>query len=121
MVEFLNDAQLKAFGKITIEPDETKLFRYWGPEKIDAGSFDGLDGIYLENGGLRLLTCLLYLNNAVGGSTAFPKLNLIIGSIGGRLLMFGNVDENNQAHELSLHQGLPPHEGEKWVMTLWFR
>ena len=52
---------------------------------------------------------------------SFPKLNIIVGSIGGRLLLFGNVDENNQPHELSLHQGLPPHEGEKWVMTLWFR
>ena len=83
--------------------------------------YDALDGVYLENGGQRLLTCLVYLNNAVGGSTAFPKLNLVVGAIGGRLLMFGNVDENNQAHDLSLHQGLPPHEGEKWVMTLWFR
>ena len=71
--------------------------------------YDALDGVHLENGGQRLLTCLVYLNNAVGGSTAFPKLNLIVGSIGGRLLMFGNVDENNQAHDLSLHQGLPPH------------
>jgi len=83
--------------------------------------YDALDGVHLENGGQRLLTCLVYLNNVVGGSTAFPKLNLMIGPIGGRLLMFGNVDENNKAHELSLHQGMPPHEGEKWVMTLWFR
>jgi len=83
--------------------------------------YDALDGVYLENGGQRILTCLVYLNNAVGGSTAFPKLNLVVGAIGGRLLMFGNVDENNKAHDLSLHQGLPPHEGEKWVMTLWFR
>jgi prolyl 4-hydroxylase len=83
--------------------------------------YDGLSGKHLENGGQRLLTAMVYLNNAVGGGTAFPKLNLLIGSIGGRLLMFGNVDDNNQPHELSLHQGLPPHEGEKWVMTLWFR
>ena len=83
--------------------------------------YDGLSGQHLENGGQRLLTAMVYLNNAVGGSTAFPKLNIIVGSIGGRLLLFGNVDENNQPHELSLHQGLPPHEGEKWVMTLWFR
>ena len=83
--------------------------------------YDALDGDYLDNGGQRLLTCLVYLNNAVGGATAFPKLNLIVGSIGGRLLMFGNVDKDKKPHELSLHQGLPPHEGEKWVMTLWFR
>ena len=68
-----------------------------------------------------LLKCIVYLNNAVGGGTAFPKLNVVVGSIGGRLLLFGNVDENNKPHELALHQGLPPHEGEKWVFTLWFR
>ena len=83
--------------------------------------YDALEGKYLENGGQRLMTCLIYLNNAVGGGTAFPKLNLVVGSIGGRLLMFGNVDKEMKPHDLSLHQGLPPHEGEKWVFTLWFR
>ena len=83
--------------------------------------YDALEGEYLDNGGQRLLTCLIYLNNAVGGSTAFPRLNLIVGAIAGRLLMFSNVNENKEPHHLSLHQGLTPHEGEKWVMTLWFR
>ena len=83
--------------------------------------YDALEGKYLENGGQRLMTCLIYLNNAVGGGTAFPKLNLVVGSIGGRLLMFGNVDKEMKPHDLSHHQGLPPHEGEKWVFTLWFR
>ena len=83
--------------------------------------YDTLDGVHLENGGQRILTCLVYLNNAVGGYTAFPRLNLMVGPIGGRLLMFGNVDENNKVHDLSLHQALPPHEGEKWVIVLWFR
>jgi len=31
------------------------------------------------------------------------------------------VDKDMQPHDLSLHQGMPPHEGEKWVFTLWFR
>ena len=83
--------------------------------------YDTLDGVHLENGGQRILTCLVYLNNTVGGYTAFPRLNLMVGPIGGRLLMFGNVDENNKVHDLSLHQALPPHEGEKWVIVLWFR
>ena len=73
------------------------------------------------NGGQRVLTCIVYLNNASGGGTAFPALNMIVGSIAGRLLMFENVDGDLNPHELSLHQGLPPHEGEKWVTTLWFR
>ena len=74
-----------------------------------------------EDGGQRLLTCLVYLNSSVGGATAFPNLNIIVGAIEGRLLMFGNVDEEKNPHILSMHQGLPPHEGEKWIFTLWFR
>ena len=83
--------------------------------------YDTLGEEYLDNGGQRILPGIVYLNNAVGGGTAFPKLNMIFGSIGGRLLLFENVDKNTEPHDLSLHQGMPPHEGEKWVFTLWFR
>ena len=79
------------------------------------------DDQHKKDGGQRLLTCLVYLNNSVGGATAFPNLNIIVGAIEGRLLMFGNVDEEKNPHILSMHQGLPPHEGEKWIFTLWFR
>ena len=83
--------------------------------------YDTLGEEYLENGGQRLMTGIVYLNNAVGGGTAFPKLNMIFGAIGGRLLLFENVGKDMQPHDLSLHQGMPPHKGEKWVFTLWFR
>ena len=83
--------------------------------------YDTLGEEYLEDGGQRIMTGIVYLNNAVGGGTAFPKLNMMFGSIGGRLLLFENVDKNMNPHDLSLHQGMPPHEGEKWVFTLWFR
>ena len=83
--------------------------------------YDTLGEEYLDNGGQRILTGIIYLNNSVGGGTAFPKLNMIFGAIGGRLLLFENVDKNMQPHDLSLHQGMPPHEGEKWIFTLWFR
>jgi prolyl 4-hydroxylase len=79
------------------------------------------DEVHKKDGGQRLLTCLVYLNNSVGGATAFPNLNIIVGAIEGRLLMFGNVDEDKKPHILSMHQGLSPHEGEKWIFTLWFR
>ena len=39
----------------------------------------------------------------------------------GRILMFGNLDENKEAHPLSMHMGLPPNTGDKWILTLWFR
>ena len=113
--------RISDIAAIPLERAEPINVLRYNPEQEYKPHYDGLSGKYLDNGGQRLLTCLIYLNNAVGGGTAFPKLNIVVGSIGGRLLMFGNVDDNNNPHELSLHQGLPPHDGEKWVMTLWFR
>ena len=96
------------------------VLRYTGDQEYKP-HYDALGEEYLENGGQRILTGIVYLNNSVGGGTAFPKFNMIFGAIGGRLLLFENVDKNMQTHDLSLHQGMPPHEGEKWVFTLWFR
>jgi len=59
MMEFLNDAQLKAFGKIKIKSDETRLFRYWRTEQIETGSFDGLDGVHLDGWLMQEVWCCL--------------------------------------------------------------
>tara|TARA_Y100001936_G_C16082789_1_gene679189 strand:- start:2551 stop:3756 length:1206 start_codon:yes stop_codon:yes gene_type:complete len=59
MVEFLNDAQLKILGKIKLKPDETPLFRHWEPKQIDAGSFNGLDGLHLDGWLMQEVWCCL--------------------------------------------------------------
>tara|TARA_R110002020_G_scaffold120729_1_gene275019 strand:+ start:1634 stop:2368 length:735 start_codon:yes stop_codon:yes gene_type:complete len=74
-----------------------------------------------EEAGNRAVTIITYLNNPDGGSTGFPNLGLVVRPFAGRILMFGNLDEKKQAHPLSLHMGLPPESGEKWIMTLWIR
>ena len=48
MIEFLFDAQLRAFGKVLVEPEKTKLFRYWPLTAIDRGSLSGVDGLYSD-------------------------------------------------------------------------
>ena len=75
----------------------------------------------LENAGNRSVTLLLYLNDSDGGSTGFPNLGFVVQAMQGRILMFGNLDENKEPHPLSLHMGMSPESGEKWVMTIWFR
>ena len=74
-----------------------------------------------EESGNRAVTVIVYLNTPDGGATGFPNLGLVVRPFAGRILMFGNLDENKQAHPLSLHMGLPPESGEKWIMTLWIR
>ena len=71
--------------------------------------------------GNRVATIIVYLNSPHSGSTGFPNLGFIIKPVVGRILMFGNLDSRSNPHPLSLHCGLPPQEGEKWIMTLWLR
>lgn len=76
-----------------------------------------------ENGGQRLLTCLLYLSDVEqGGETAFPKLDLKVTPKAGFMLCFENCHPaSNKRHEQSLHAALPVIKGEKWACNLWFR
>ena len=74
-------------------------------------------------GGQRLCTCLVYLNNVErGGGTQFVNLGRVVEPEAGKLLCFWNVFEGtNELHPDSLHAGLPVEEGEKWAFNLWFR
>jgi len=77
----------------------------------------------MARGGQRLVTCLLYLNTVeAGGGTCFPKLNLEIRAVRGRMVVFHNCFAGtNRRHPDSLHGGLPVVKGEKWACNLWFR
>ena len=76
----------------------------------------------VEEGGNRCVTMISYLNDVQdGGGTVFPVLGLAIQAKQGRVLMFGNLDENKIPHPASLHMGLPPENGDKWIITFWFR
>ncbi len=76
-----------------------------------------------ENGGQRLVTALMYLNEVeAGGGTGFPKLKLEVEPVPGRMVIFHNTTGMvNDVHKKSLHGGLPVEYGEKWACNLWFR
>ena len=79
---------------------------------------------YMDNqGGQRLVTCLVYLNKVEkGGGTQFVNLKRIVEPLPGKLLVFWNVYKGtNVLHPDSLHAGLPVEAGEKWAFNLWFR
>lgn len=87
---------------------------------IDAFITDEMPRTMKESGN-RIATLLLYLNNPVGGVTMFTKLGIGIHPIQGRVLVFGDLDENKNPNWLSEHYGMPPEEGEKWVLSIWYR
>jgi prolyl 4-hydroxylase len=72
--------------------------------------------------GQRVATCLVYLNDDLeGGETDFPELGLRHRGGRGDVLVFMNVDAEGRPDPRTLHAGLPPTAGEKWVLSQWVR
>ena len=72
--------------------------------------------------GQRVATLLIYLNDGFeGGQTHFPSLGFSYrGEIGDSIAFF-SVDSDGQPEPLTLHAGLPPTSGEKWIFSQWVR
>jgi hypothetical protein len=68
------------------------------------------------------VTFLIYLNSEFeGGETDFPVLALAYKGATGDALYFGNVDSAGVPDPRTLHAGLPPTRGEKWLFSQWVR
>ena len=77
----------------------------------------------LKNGGQRILTALIYLNDVEkGGETGFKNLKVEVKPKMGRIVVFENTKKDSlEKHLDSLHSGRPVIEGEKYAINLWFR
>lgn len=72
--------------------------------------------------GQRIATFLVYLNaDYEGGETDFPMVGLSFKGEAGDALMFANLDAEGRPDRLTLHAGLPPTAGEKWLFSQWIR
>jgi prolyl 4-hydroxylase len=84
---------------------------------------EGGHGPQLARFGQRIATFLIYLNDDFeGGETVFPKAGFSYRGRRGDALLFANVDAATRAPDpLTLHAGLPPTRGEKWIFSQWIR
>lgn len=72
--------------------------------------------------GQRIATFLIYLNGGYeGGETAFPAIGLSYRAEEGDALFFANVTRDGAPDRNTLHAGMPPTSGEKWVFSQWIR
>jgi hypothetical protein len=72
--------------------------------------------------GQRIATFLIYLcEDYAGGETDFPLLKQRHRPAAGGALFFRNVDSAGAVDRKTLHAGLPPTSGEKWLLSQWIR
>jgi prolyl 4-hydroxylase len=72
--------------------------------------------------GQRIATALVYLNDDYsGGETEFPRIGLRFKASRGDALLFANVKPSGALDYDTLHAGLPPTRGVKWVLSQWIR
>lgn len=74
----------------------------------------------LQVAGQRIVTFLIYLNDDFdGGETEFPELDWRFRGRSGDGLAFWNLTPEGKPDHRTLHAGLPPTRGEKWLYSKW--
>ncbi|HEX8233759.1 MAG TPA: 2OG-Fe(II) oxygenase [Caulobacteraceae bacterium] len=72
--------------------------------------------------GQRIATFIIYLNDDFeGGETEFQRVGIRFKGKAGDGLFWANVDAAGQPDRMTLHAGLPPLSGEKWLLSQWIR
>jgi hypothetical protein len=76
----------------------------------------------MEKFGQRVVTFLIYLNDDFDGAeTGFMELNWRYRGNKGDAILFRNVDATGAPDPTTLHAGLSPTRGEKWLLSQWIR
>lgn len=117
----------RAVGVPPVFFEVAKLLHY-APGQEFAPHHDFLDTrherlrVEVEQRGQRIVTFLLYLNDAyTGGETRFPKVGEAFKGRKGDALYFANVGADGAPDPRTLHAGAPPDTGEKWILSQWIR
>ena len=77
---------------------------------------------YCEWMGQRTWTTMIYLNDVKeGGETYFKHLKLKVKPKEGMLLAWNNLYRNGFPNYKTMHEALPPIQGNKYVITKWWR
>lgn len=76
----------------------------------------------LRSHGQRIATFLIYLSEDFeGGETEFSQIGLQYRGKTGDAIFWANCDMEGRPDPLTLHAGLPPTAGEKWILSQWIR
>lgn len=127
IVAVLQERIARVVGLPTPHHEPPNVLSYLPGEQF-AAHFDFLDPSVpsrqqeIATLGQRVATCLTYLNDEYeGGETWFSDLDLRFKGAVGDCLIFFNVTPDRQPDRRTLHAGLPPTSGRKWLLSQWLR
>lgn len=127
LVALVRERIARAAGLPVAGLEWTQVLRYQVGETFD-WHHDWLDpglpgySADLAARGQRIATCLIYLNDDFeGGETAFRTGDLRHRGRKGDALLWANTLPQGGIDPETLHAGLPPTAGEKWVLSQWLR
>ncbi len=116
-----------ATGYFAHQLEETNVLHYTVGQRF-ARHFDFLDpgaagfAEEIEAKGQRVATFLIYLNDGFeGAETEFPALERRFKPGKGGALFFANVEASGAPDRKTIHAGLAPTAGEKWLLSQWIR
>jgi prolyl 4-hydroxylase len=116
VVQRINRCIAEATGTRTEWGEPLNLLRYKPGQQYKPHH----DGRVSEDGPIRIMTALIWLNEQFeGGETAFPTLNIRVRGGVGDMLVFKNVHDDGTLDDRLLHAGLPVTEGVKWMASRW--
>lgn len=128
VLTFMLRARIGAITRRHDQAMEIPKILHYAPGETFAKHFDYLDptepgyATELATRGQRTDTFLVYLNDDfAGGETCFPRIRLSHTGAKGDALLFANIDAAGMPDRDTIHAGLPPTSGEKWVFSQWIR
>ncbi|RIV85128.1 2OG-Fe(II) oxygenase [Aurantiacibacter zhengii] len=75
-----------------------------------------------KRGGQRSWTAMIFLNEpGDGGETDFPDLRLSVRPQRGAMLTWNNMGRDGLPNPATLHAGMPVTQGDKYIVTQWYR
>ncbi len=121
-------SRIAALANVAVTDLEPPTILHYVPDQQFGPHFDYLDPAQpalarnIARHGQRVGTVLVYLNDDYeGGETDFPELGWRHRGGKGDVLLFWSVDPTGNLDRRTLHAGLAPTRGEKWLLSQWIR
>lgn len=107
------------------EPNQGQKYEVGQEFKAHTDYFEPNTAEYLPNTaerGQRTWTFMIYLNDTPeGGATRFKRLEKMFRPKRGMAVIWNNLTPQGEPNPWTLHHGMKPRRGEKYIITKWFR